>query len=241
MDRLAGMLKQQLQPPSTARPMCERSRATSRANPYHTGLPRYPTRGTRPGLATENTLLIGPRATGFAGSSGAGGYPHHDDDDLRGVAEQASKHAGDSGDSDLFATIVRAVGNKRHSLASEDIDEGDAVQQHRHVYDCGSGQQADDHSLGSAAALQALEMMIGDQAAGSSATSGTQNSYVAIAMAEAIKLFDQKASQGELSSGTSKEAAVQKAAETALKLYMKSGGSQGASASGGMNLMGLQA
>ena len=56
-------------------------------------------------------------------SAGAGGYPHHDDDDLRGVAEQASKHAGDSGDSDLFAAIVRAVGNKRHSLASEDIDE----------------------------------------------------------------------------------------------------------------------
>ena len=109
------------------------------------------------------------RLAGFAGSSGAGGYPHHDDDDLRGVAEQASKHAGDSGDSDLFAAVVRAVGNKRHSLASEDIDEEDAVQQRRRVYDGGIGQQADDHSLGSAAALQALKMMIGDQATGSSA------------------------------------------------------------------------
>jgi len=54
---------------------------------------------------------------------GAGGYPHADDDDLRGAAEQASKHAGDSGDRDLFSSIISALGDKKQALASEDVDE----------------------------------------------------------------------------------------------------------------------
>lgn len=56
------------------------------------------------------------------------------------------------------------------------------------------------------------------------------------------QLFDQKASEGKVSSETSKESAVMKAGETALKFYLKSqgGGSGGTSEqSSGSALLGL--
>lgn len=47
-----------------------------------------------------------------------------------------------------------------------------------------------------------------------------------------LQLFDQKASQGKVSSDSSKDSAVMKAGEMALKMYMKSqGGSSGSSSS----------
>jgi len=170
---------------------------------------------------------------------GAGGYPHADDDDLRGAAEQASKHAGDSGDRDLFSSIISALGDKKQALASEDVDEQDAMEQHKRVYNDSGDHQMDSSSLGSAAALQALKMMIGGHNGGQSSGHGTQTDYVAIAMGEASKLFDKKAAQGQVPGHASKEATIQQAAETALKLYMKSGQSQGHGSSGGANLMSL--
>lgn len=56
------------------------------------------------------------------GSYPAGGYGR-DDDDLRGAAEHASRHAGDSGDSSLFSNLLGALGQKKASLAQEDVDE----------------------------------------------------------------------------------------------------------------------
>lgn len=53
-----------------------------------------------------------------------------------------------------------------------------------------------------------------------------------------MKLFDQKASQGKVSSDSSKESAVMKAGEMALKMYLKSSGG-GASQSSGSGLLGL--
>ncbi|KAH7027671.1 ClpP/crotonase-like domain-containing protein [Microdochium trichocladiopsis] len=115
---------------------------------------------------------------------GTGGYPHDTDadaDDLRGAAEEASQHAGDSGDSDLFSSILNVVGNKRQALASEDVDEDETIEQHRRVYNGNGGHQVDSSSLGSAAALQALKVMIGE----SLKAHGSQTNYVALAMAEA--------------------------------------------------------
>ena len=70
---------------------------------------------------------------------------------------------------------------------------------------------------------------------GNSQQGNSQNAFVGMAMAEASKLFDNQSSQGNVSSGASKESAVQQAGEMALKMYMQSqGGSGGAS-----GLMGL--
>jgi hypothetical protein len=77
-------------------------------------------------------------------------------------------------------------------------------------------------------------MFTGGQSGGSQ-QGNSQNAFVGMAMAEASKLFDNQSSQGNVSSGASKESAVQQAGEMALKMYMQSqGGSGGAS-----GLMGL--
>ncbi|CAI4218561.1 unnamed protein product [Parascedosporium putredinis] len=52
-------------------------------------------------------------------------------------------------------------------------------------------------------------------------------------MSEASKLFDQKASQGQVAPGASKESAVQQAGEMALKMYLKSQAQGGGSSAGG--------
>ncbi|KAI1392850.1 uncharacterized protein F4822DRAFT_143148 [Hypoxylon trugodes] len=162
-----------------------------------------------------------------------GGYARADDDDLRGAAEHANRHAGDSGNSDLFSNLLGALTQKKQSLADEDVDEEDAVKQHKRYFERrdDDDDEADDKSMGSAAALQALKMFTGGQS-GSSHEGNSQSAFVGMAMAEASKLFDQKASQGKVSSDSSKESAVMKAGEMALKMYLKSQGGGGSSSSG---------
>lgn len=53
-------------------------------------------------------------------------YRHEDDEDLRGAAETASRHAGDSGDTSLFGGILNAIGQNKGRLEQEDIDEDGA-------------------------------------------------------------------------------------------------------------------
>lgn len=76
--------------------------------------------------------------------------------------------------------------------------------------------------MGSAAAMQALKMFSGGQSGGNQ----SQSAFIGLAMSEASKLFDQKSSQGKVASGSSKESAIMQAGEMALKMYLKSGGSQ---------------
>ncbi|KAH9906566.1 hypothetical protein F4778DRAFT_726602 [Xylariomycetidae sp. FL2044] len=172
-----------------------------------------------------------------SGGSYPAGGPRADDDDLRGAAEHASRHAGSSGDSDLFSNLLGALGQKKQSLSAEDVDEDDAVKQHKRFFDRDDDEdEADDRSMGSAAAMQALKMFTGGQS-GNTAESSSQSTFVGLAMAEASKLFDQKSSQGKVSGDASKESAVMQAGEMALKFYLKSqGGGGGSSAS---SLLGL--
>lgn len=90
--------------------------------------------------------------------------------------------------------------------------------------------------MGSAAAIQALKMFTGG-GSGSSQGGNSQNAFVGMAMGQAAKLFDSQASQGNVAGGDSKESAVQKAGEMALKMYMQSQG--GGSGGGAGGLMGL--
>jgi hypothetical protein len=110
----------------------------------------------------------------------------------------------------------------------------DAVQSHQQFFGGGgSGSQSvSSGSMGAAAAMQALKMFSGGQS-GSSSGGNSQNAFIGLAMGEASKLFDSQSAQGNISSSASKESAVQKAGEMALKMYMQS---QGGGSSG---LMGL--
>ncbi|KAF7518320.1 hypothetical protein G7054_g13506 [Neopestalotiopsis clavispora] len=176
--------------------------------------------------------LFGGEARG--GSYPAGGYGQ-EDEDLRGAAEHASRHAGDSGDSSLFSTLLGALNEKRGNLAQEDVDEDDAVQQHKRFYNNEDDEPATSQGMGSAAAMQALKMFSGGST-GNSESANSQSAFIGLAMAEASKLFDQKANQGKVSGEASKESAVMQAGEMALKFYMKSKGGDSSSSSGLMSL-----
>ncbi|KAI1752814.1 ClpP/crotonase [Xylaria castorea] len=185
------------------------------------------------------------------GAYPAGG-PRADDDDWRGAAQHASQHAGDSGDTDLFSNLLGALGQKKQRLANEDIDEDGesfplrlspwpflykAVRTHKKYFQGDDDDRdADDRSMGSAAAMQALKMFSGGES-GNTAKTSSQGAFVGLAMAEASKLFDKKASQGKVSSDSSKESAVMQAGEMAIKMYMKSQGGQ--QSSGASGLLGL--
>ena len=58
----------------------------------------------------------------------------------------------------------------------------------------------------------------------------TQGGFLALALAEASKLFDDKEREGKLQEGTTKQGVIREAGEVALKLFLKnqSGGAGGA-------------
>jgi hypothetical protein len=156
------------------------------------------------------------------------------EDDLSGAASHAQEHAGDSGDSSIFSSVINHLGQNKQQIGNQQLNEQDAVQSHQQFFGGGgSSQSASSGSMGAAAAMQALKMFTGGSSgsSGSSSQGGnSQNAFIGMAMAQASKLFDQQSSQGNVSSGSNKESAVQQAGEMALKMYMKSqGGGSGAS------------
>ncbi|KAF3802884.1 hypothetical protein GCG54_00000251 [Colletotrichum gloeosporioides] len=166
----------------------------------------------------------GDKAHGGNYPAGGGAFPDDDDDDYRQAAHQASRHAGSSGDADLFSTVLGALTQKKGQLANEDIDEDDAVKKHKKFFgDDDDDEKADDKGLGAAAAMQALKMFSSGETGGQKQSQG---GFMGLAMAEASRLFDQRQSQGKVAEGTSKESAIQQAGEMALKMYFKSQGEQ---------------
>lgn len=84
--------------------------------------------------------------------------------------------------------------------------------------------EATSSGMGSAAALQALKLFTSGSF--SSSQSQSQSAFIGLAMSQASKLFDQQASAGKVSEGTDKQSVVMKAGEMALKMYLKSQGTQ---------------
>ena len=88
--------------------------------------------------------------------------------------------------------------------------------------------------------MQALKLFSSGNQEGSGKSSQSQSQFIALAMAEASKLFDQQASQGKVAEGSSKNSAVMQAGEMALKMYLKSQAAGGSSSGGGAGgLMGF--
>ncbi|POR34473.1 Uncharacterized protein TPAR_05323 [Tolypocladium paradoxum] len=156
------------------------------------------------------------------GNYPAGGGFQHDDDALKTAHQEASQLAGSSGSSDMFSQIIGAIGQRKGQIANEDIDEEDAVRKHKETYQNDS--HGDENSLGTAAAMQALKLF--NQGQGSGSGSQSQGAFLGLAMSEASKLFDDKAAQGKVADGASKESTIQKAGEMAMKMYFKSQGEQ---------------
>jgi hypothetical protein len=54
---------------------------------------------------------------------GGGGYGNDDDDDLQGAAKHASEHAGGSGDSNMFSSILSGFMGNKQNIGQQPINE----------------------------------------------------------------------------------------------------------------------
>jgi hypothetical protein len=141
----------------------------------------------------------------------------------------------------MFHSVMHGLSGQLEQLANEHVDEMDLVEQHKNFFGgSGGAPNATPSGMGAASAMQALKMFTGGQQAAQvgQGPAGAQNAFVGMAMGEAAKLFESQSSQGNMSSGTTKNEVVQQAAKTALKMFMQGGG--GAGGTGGPSgLMGL--
>jgi hypothetical protein len=153
--------------------------------------------------------------------------PDSDDEDDEKVAKKASNHAGPSGSSSLFTSVLGVIGQNKPKIEQDedsDIDEDYAVKKHKKNFkkdEDDDDEVEDDKALGTAAAIQALQLFTQGQTGENKQSQGT---FMALAMAEATKLFDAQTSSGKVAADASKETTVQKAGEMALKLYLQSQG-----------------
>ena len=133
-------------------------------------------------------------------SYGSGGAYGGSSDDFSGAMHHAQAHSGNSGDQGMFQNALSSLqgGQGGH----HQIDEDEAVRQHQQMYGQGGNgqQQASSGAMGGAAAMQALKMFTGG--GGQSAQGGqggSQNQFIGMAMAQASKLFGERALHSVLS------------------------------------------
>ncbi|PLN82805.1 hypothetical protein BDW42DRAFT_192807 [Aspergillus taichungensis] len=172
-----------------------------------------------------------------------------DDEFNPALSHAQSSDPNDSTSRELFSQALQFIKSRKSSYqdtSSYDIDESHMVQSHQALYgnsgesasyysggdmgeqssggyhhqqEGGGGGHNDSDSLGAGAALQALKMFT---SGGSSGGGTDKNELIGMAMAQAGRLWEEKNSSGGVSGD--KQSAVNKAAELALKMYMKSEG-----------------
>ncbi|KAJ5625478.1 hypothetical protein N7510_001787 [Penicillium lagena] len=137
----------------------------------------------------------------------------------------ASGHAKshNPGDSSLFDSALGFLQENQHKFSGSDsdINEEHAMRAHQQMYnESAEGRTHNSSDVGAGAAMQALKMFSSGEGG------GDKNQFVGMAMAQASKLWDQKADAGGNMNGD-KQSAINTAAEMALKMYMKGGGGLG--------------
>lgn len=187
----------------------------------------------------QNQNEGGYNAQPVYGGGGGGGYDN-DPNDFNGAIAHAERHHDGSGDQSMFSNAVSFLQGRKNEYSNPqniNIDQNQMVQAHQSLYggggDGGGDQTHDSQTLGAGAAMQALKMFTGGGGAGG----GGQNEFVGMAMAQASKLWDQKAGQGNVSGD--KQSAITSAAEMALKMYMSSKGGGMGGTGGPAELMSL--
>ncbi|KAI5799013.1 hypothetical protein EDC01DRAFT_26860 [Geopyxis carbonaria] len=189
----------------------------------------YGGHGGRPGEIRPGTEFRPAQGSNAAADYYTGNYDS--------AIDEAAKHAPEGEDKSFFASALGMVMGKEKQLEEEDVDEDEYVNSHKKMYDNHQQEQAaDSRSIGAAAAMQALKKFTGGNGGGSHGSSGGmggmggmgggaaggQNAFIGMAMAECVKLFDSKSSQGALAGGANKQDAVSAAAQMAMKLMLKS-------------------
>ncbi|KAL5336853.1 hypothetical protein BJX70DRAFT_400196 [Aspergillus crustosus] len=156
---------------------------------------------------------------------------HFDKDDLNPALSHASAHSSANEDNNLFSSALSFLKERRNeNNVNDDVDEEQVVNSHKRYEEGGNINSKD---LGAGAALQALKLF--NQGSGEQTGGGKdKNAFIGLAMAQAGKMWEEKAGRGEANGD--KQSAVNSAAETAFKLYLKSqmSGSSGTGGPGGL-------
>ena len=75
-------------------------------------------------VASQEDYGSGQQAYGGAGNNNyGGGVGYGGDDDLSGAARHAQQHAGDSGDSNLFSSVLNHLGQNKQNIGNQQLDE----------------------------------------------------------------------------------------------------------------------
>ncbi|KAG9051311.1 hypothetical protein FS837_009578 [Tulasnella sp. UAMH 9824] len=149
--------------------------------------------------------------------------PPEDFDDNDAISH-AQSNGGD--DSNVYSNALK---NAKNSLSSSSFNESSVTQAHQAAYGGNNTGSMDADSLGSAAAMQAMQSLMG----GGTLTPEMKTKLVGVAMAEAGKLMDQQGA----SSGANKQDAMSAAAKVAMQMLAQGGG--GNPTIGGANSGGL--
>jgi hypothetical protein len=125
---------------------------------------------------------------------------HFDDDDddkdnLNPAVSHAAAHSSSSEDSSLFSTALKFVKERKSAYDNDnDVDEEHVVNAHKRYEE--GGNTMDSRDLGAGAALQALKLF--NQGSGEQTGGGKdKNAFIGLAMAQAGRMWEEKAGKGE--------------------------------------------
>ncbi|PWN95362.1 hypothetical protein FA09DRAFT_362996 [Tilletiopsis washingtonensis] len=171
-------------------------------------------------------------------SQGSGGL------DFGSILSMAQQHGGGGqsnggGNNEMFGMATKFLQSRLNNgqVSGDDFDENRVMQQHAQVNDSNSSAHAND--VGGAAAVDALKSMFGSgggqQQQQQQGGGDMQSKLIAMAMAQAGKMFEQKQSEGNVSGGN-KQDAMNSAGEMVMKMMMKQqmAGMMGGGNSGGL-------
>lgn len=117
------------------------------------------------------------------------------DNEFSSAAHHAQQHHSE--DSGLFSTALNFLSERKAQYAdpgSYDVDEQHAVQSHQAMYGGDEQRTHDSGTVGAGAAMQALKMFTGGS--GGESEGFDKNKLIGLAMAQAGKLWDEKAGSG---------------------------------------------
>ncbi|GIJ90626.1 hypothetical protein Asppvi_009587 [Aspergillus pseudoviridinutans] len=153
---------------------------------------------------------------------------YDDNEEFNPAVRYAESHANTS-DNSLFTSALSFLNENKHRLsADDDINEQEMIHAHQSLYGGESDRRHDSNSVGAGAAMQALKLFTTSSEGEKSGMD--KNAFIGLAMAQAKKIFEEKEASGQVNGD--KQSAINKAAEMALKMYLKSGGG-GMSGTGG--------
>ncbi|KAK0745813.1 hypothetical protein B0T18DRAFT_428891 [Schizothecium vesticola] len=149
-----------------------------------------------------------------------------DDNNLLHAAHHAS-HLTDLSPA-FFTPLLRTISDHLSQLTAQPLDEELAVRHHKQYFPRPTSspsppEAATARGLGDAAALQALRMFRLPMTYDAGRRMTGRNAFVGLAMAQAVRLWEEQREEGNVGAGVEVEGVVRKAGEVAVWLWARRG------------------